>query len=78
MEVEHAAVVLVLAVTAPVVVAVGIVLVVLVVVAGLGRLGNAGWSQQLVGSEYWPLWGAWSKVIAIIPSSSGSMRPGPS
>jgi hypothetical protein len=37
-------------------------------VDGLGRFGNAGWSQQLVGSAYGPDCGAPSKVIAIRPS----------
>src|SRR5665213_1737004 len=51
----------------------GAVLVVLVdvedvVVEGLGRLGNSGWSQQLVGSAPGPDSGAPSNVIAISPS----------
>ena len=32
------------------------------------RLGNVGWSQQLLESAVAPVCGAWSKVTTIIPS----------
>ena len=32
------------------------------------RLGNVGWSQQLLESAFGPDCGAWSKVTTIIPS----------
>ena len=41
---------------------------VLVVPVDPERLGNVGWSQQLVASRWGPDCGAWSKVTMIIPS----------